>query len=257
MEMPSDYRAVEELTREAFWNYWEPDINLCQEHYLVHLLRDCPALVPELNCVATLAGNIVGHIIYTKSYVLNQAGERIEMLTFGPLSVLPSMQGKGIGRRLVAYTLDKAKTLGYRAVLILGHPNYYPRLGFRPAKQFGISTANGQNFEAFMAYPLYPGALDGVNGSYHIDAIYEQLKEEDVLEFDRTFPLREAHCPKSITILLEFLSEETTAALAGKGIASLEMMTTLSENEVRQLPGVDENAIITIRRVLKDYTIKW
>ena len=88
LETPADYRAVEELTREAFWAFWEPNRTICDEHLLVHWLRFTPSFVPELDFVAETDGKIVGHIIYSKSKVIDETGKEYETLTFGPLSVL-------------------------------------------------------------------------------------------------------------------------------------------------------------------------
>lgn len=79
----------------------------------------------------------------------------LEVLSLGPLTVAPKFQGKGIGSRLVRHSLSVAKILGYDAVIIFGHPTYYPRFGFQEAKEFGISTKEGKNFPAFMALELF------------------------------------------------------------------------------------------------------
>lgn len=86
-ERPEDYREVEALTREAFWGVFHPT---CDEHYLVHKLRSSRDFVPALDMVAESEGRIVGHILYTKACVTDAAGLDHEVLTFGPLSVLPA-----------------------------------------------------------------------------------------------------------------------------------------------------------------------
>ncbi|MCL2003635.1 MAG: N-acetyltransferase [Oscillospiraceae bacterium] len=193
LETPADHYAVEALTREAFWAFWEKDRVICDEHLLVHRLRSCPSFVPELNTVAELDGRIIGHIIYSKSRIEEDCGQTYETLTFGPLSVLPELQKKGVGTALMRHTLAEAKRLGHRAVLIFGHPEYYPRIGFRRAAEFGITTADGKTFDAFMAYPLYDGALNGVRGRFYLDPVYESLTQEDALAFDKKFPPKAPH----------------------------------------------------------------
>jgi len=138
LEQPGDYHAVESLTREAFWAFWEPNRQICDEHLLVHRLRKVPSFVPELDFVAELDGKLAGHIIYTKSRIEDSAGKSYKTLTFGPLSVLPEFQNMGIGRVLMRHSFEEAKRLGYRAILIFGHPDYYPRVGFRRAKPQGF-----------------------------------------------------------------------------------------------------------------------
>ena len=94
-EIKSDYRKVEELTREAFWNLYVPG---CNEHYIVHIMREHKDFISELDLVAELDGKIVGNVMYTKSYLVDQTGNKKEVLTFGPISVLPEYQRKGIGK---------------------------------------------------------------------------------------------------------------------------------------------------------------
>jgi len=308
LETPADYFAVEELTREAFWSFWEPGRVICDEHLLTHLLRSAPSFVPELDFVAELnggestrestrgrfscaeksksnaskttaqenrplvlpgdaavpangaapgGGKIVGHIIYTRSKIVNDAGQEYETLTFGPLSVLPEFQSMGIGKALMMHSFAEAKRLGYRAVLIFGHPDYYPRVGFRRAAEFGIVPTVGDVRDPFMAYPLYDGALDGVSGRYYIDPVYEQLTEADALEFDKQFKPKAPFYPTPISVLLDQLAPEPRSALEDTGCVSLEMMTSISEREVSSLPGMDAKSVELIRAVLHHHGMRW
>ena len=100
-------------------------------------------------------------------------------LTFGPVSVLPKFQRQGVGGALIRKSLDAARDLGHRAVLIFGHESYYPRFGFKPASEYGITTADGKNFPAFMALPLYNGALEGVRGRLICDEVYTSLDKDE------------------------------------------------------------------------------
>jgi len=188
-ERPADHYAVENITRDAFWQ-WESD-KICDEHLLVYRLRSCDTLVSELNLVAEQDGKIVGHIIYSTSKVVDESGVAHEVLTFGPLTVCPGYQKKGIGQALMRYSFTVAKELGYRGIIIYGHPEYYPRVGFKLAGEFGISTPDGGNFDYFMAYPLYDGALDGIRGRHYADSVFDTLSQEDTVEFDKKFPPKE------------------------------------------------------------------
>ncbi|MDR2523699.1 MAG: N-acetyltransferase [Synergistaceae bacterium] len=180
-EQPEDYETVEKLTCEAFAN--APHAG-GSEALLAHKLRDIEAFVPELDIVAVLDGEVVGSIMYTKSRVVGNENEW-ETLTFGPLSVLPSCQKQGIGAALVRHTLKIARRMDFRAVLIFGHESYYPRFGFANAAEFGVTTAEGENFDAFMALPLYDGALTGVHGRLIHDPIYTSLDESENEAFNR------------------------------------------------------------------------
>lgn len=100
-EEPSDYRMVEELTREAFWNTHVPG---CDEHYLVHIMRNSESFIKELDIVATIDEKIVGNIMYTKAKILGDDGKEHAVICFGPISVLPSFQGMGIGTMMIEYS---------------------------------------------------------------------------------------------------------------------------------------------------------
>ena len=257
LETPADHYAVEEITREAFWAFWEPDATICAEHLLVHKLRTVESYVPELDFVAEYDGKIVGHIIYTKSKIACDDGVEYETLTFGPLTVAPECQNMGIGKKLMRHSFDEAKRLGYRAVLIFGHPDYYPRVGFRRAAEFGVTPTSGDIRDPFMAYPLYDGALDGIQGRYLIDPVYEQLAEADVLEFDKRFPPKEPFFTTPIGILLDKLDPKPRKALEDTGCVSLEMMTSISEREISSLPGMDAESVETIRATLHGHGMRW
>jgi predicted N-acetyltransferase YhbS len=189
-ETPADHYTIEALTREAFWSSVEPGNTICNEHLLVYRLRDVPTYVPELNWIAEADGVIAGHIIYTRSKVVHPTGHEWEVLTFGPLSILPAYQRKGIGQALMRHSFEVARHLGFRAVVIYGHESYYPRVGFRPAREYGIVTPKGETEGWFMALPLYDGALDGVTGRHWYDPVYDTLTDQDTLAFDKRFPAK-------------------------------------------------------------------
>ena len=256
-ETPADYYAVEELTREAFWAFWENDRQICDEHLLTHKLRQSKDFVPELDCVAIVDDKPVGHIIYSKSRIEDDAGKSHDMLTFGPLAVLPDYQNMGIGKALMLHTFGIAQRLGFRAVLIFGHPDYYPRAGFRRASEFGITTPDGEVFDAFMAYQLYDGALDGISGRYFICDEYWELSQEDVLEFDKRFPSKERYVPIPISVLYDRLMPKAKAALQTLNFMSLKTMTSKSESEISALDGVDNVALTTIRSVMRENGLRW
>ena len=178
LETPADYDEVNRLVYAAFKDLVLPGRERCDEHFLVHTLRSHEIFIPKLSFVAEAQepqdkGQIIGQIVYAKATVLDETGGEHEVISFGPLSVLPQHQGQGIGAALVRHSLAQATRLGYKGVLIFGHEKYYPRFGFQNAKAFGITTREGQNFDAFMALPLAPGALDGVRGRFLLDPVYE------------------------------------------------------------------------------------
>lgn len=185
-EVREDWHAVEALTRQAFWDPERAASGApgCVEHYLVRLLRDDPAFVPELDLVAEVAGQAVGHVVFSRAVVEGDDGRRHEVLTFGPLSVLPAHQRQGVGSALMRHSLRVAAGLGFGAVLVFGHPSYYPRFGFHDAIEHGVTTADGQNFPAFMAVELRPGALAGVTGRLRLPSSYSALEPAAVAAYD-------------------------------------------------------------------------
>lgn len=188
-EKEYDWREVELLIRQAFWRTERIEkIGIgCDEHYLAHTLRTAPEFVPELDFVAEIDGRLAGNVMYSRAYVLLPDGTRHDVLTFGPLSVLPEFQKQGVGSVLMRHTLKTAARLGCGSVIFFGHPTYYPRFGFKEAKEFGITTCEGNNFPAFMAMELIYGDLDGVMGAFHESPLYE-VDEYKAREYDRLFP---------------------------------------------------------------------
>jgi predicted N-acetyltransferase YhbS len=186
LEEENDYRNVEYLTREAFWNLYKPG---CDEHLIVHKIRKVPAFVKELSFVACDGDKIVANIIYSKAKVINN-NNKFEVLCMGPIGVLPSYQGQGIGSLLMNYSIDKAKQLGYKAIIIFGNQNYYHRFGFINAEKYGIQTSWGENFEEFMALELDDGGLNSISGKFYEDEVFKVEKDElDI--FEKEFPYKE------------------------------------------------------------------
>ena len=117
------------------------------------------------------------------------------MLCVGPISVLPEFQKKGLGTKLLNETIAIANELGYSAMILFGHPDYYHRFGFVNAQNFGISTKEGMNFEPFMVLELYPNALAAVRGRFYEDKAF-QTKVEELIEFEKLFSKKEKGKPK-------------------------------------------------------------
>jgi putative acetyltransferase len=147
-ERPADREAIAALTEAAFGSP--------REARMVEAIRSSDGFVPELALVAEEKRRIVGHVVL--SYV-ELEGTGCRVLELGPLGVHPDRQGVGIGARLVRAALEAADARGEPLVLVLGHPAYYPRFGFRRAAELGINPPDdGIPDDAFMAIPL--GAYD-------------------------------------------------------------------------------------------------
>lgn len=189
LETAADFRVIENLTREAFWDVYKPG---CNEHLLVHKLRSREAFVRELDLVVGDDDVIIANIIYSRARVVNDAGQESEVLCMGPVSVLPSYQRQGIGSMLIKYSLELARQYDYKGVILFGNPDYYHRFGFVNAGKYGIRTSEGANFEPFMALELSPGSLDGISGKFYEDAAF-QIDPAELEEFEKQFPYREKH----------------------------------------------------------------
>ena len=182
-EEPSDYRGAEEVILSAFWNKYRPG---CNEHFIVHKLRESDAYLPQLSRIAVVDGEIAGGIYYSKALLENDTATK-EILLFGPLCVAPKWQGRGIGRMLLEETLELARKAGYEGVVITGEPDYYPRLGFKTCDQFGITTADGKNFDAFMGIELVPGGLSDFGGRFIEPEVFENISEKENERYTQSF----------------------------------------------------------------------
>lgn len=186
-EKPADFRATEELTREAFWNLNTP---ACVEHYLTHILRDSKSFVPELDLLALKGDQLVGNIIYTKAIIKKDDGSTQEVLSFGPLAVLPAYQHQGIGTALIERTKELATQMGYTAILIFGNSEYYQRFGFKAAENYRIGTEWNTYADALLALELVPNALANAAGVFIEDPAFN-VDEAQVSAFDKTFVPKE------------------------------------------------------------------
>lgn len=182
-EHPDEQRIVEELIKKAFWNVNVPG---CDEHYLAHTMRSHEDFIPELDLVLELDGKIIASIMYAKSWLIDENGVKKEILTFGPLSVLPEYQRQGYGKHLLDYSLEKAAEMGYDAAVIFGNPENYIARGFKSCKRFNISI-NGRFPVALLVKELRGGALKGKNWTFEESTAYKYDMSE-FEEFDKTFP---------------------------------------------------------------------
>ena len=165
-EQEKDHKAIRELTFRAFQNEEEPD--------LVEAIRESEFYIPELSIVAESSGRIVGHIMFSRISVIGDE-EETEVLSLAPMSVEPDMQMKGIGKKLIEKGLAECRRLGHRIVIVIGHPDYYPRFGFRPARESGFEVPFDVPDEAFMVIALDGDALDGQGGMVEFSPPFDGL----------------------------------------------------------------------------------
>ncbi len=190
-ETSGDHRAVEEMTREAFWNRYAPG---CNEHYLVHLLRKDPGFLPWHSLVAEYDGHVIGHALLSPSLIALDAGGSLEVYALGPLTVLPAVSRRGVGSSLMRGAIRLAKEHGAIALMLTGDPEYYHRFGFITASILGIRLHGlppGDEAAYFMALPLHPGSLDGKRGSFSFSPLFDIGESPEFIAYDSGFPKRE------------------------------------------------------------------
>ena len=179
-ERESDYKIVEDITRKAFYNVYVPG---CMEHYLVHVMREHEDFIPELDFVIEVDGQTVGNIMYTKSKLTDEGGTEKEIVTFGPVSILPKYQRKGYGKMLIEHSLKRAAELGYEAVVIMGSPANYVGSGFQCCRKYNVCVEKGKYPAAMLVKELKPGALDGRLWFYS-DSPVMNVDEREAQAFD-------------------------------------------------------------------------
>ncbi len=186
-ETKKDYAEVENLIRESFWNVYRPG---CSEHYVMHVLRDDPAFVHELDFVMEKDSQLIGQNMFMKTVINADDGRDVPVLTMGPICITPELKRKGYGKRLLDYSLEKAALMGFGAVLFEGNILFYGKSGFDYARNFSIryhDLPEGADDSFFLCRELKPGYLSGVTGVYQTPRGY-YVDDADVENFDRNFP---------------------------------------------------------------------
>lgn len=189
LETPADYAEVENLTREAFWNVYKPGAD---EHYFVHMMRSHETFIPELAFVLEKDGEIIGNIMYTKSWLMDEAGEKKEIVSFGPICVAPEYQRQGLSRLLIEHSFEVAAKMGYEAVANFGNPGNYVGRGFVSCKKLNVCLGENNYPTALLVKELVPGALGGKKWRFipnDADACCEDAAAVEA--FDAQFPPKE------------------------------------------------------------------
>ena len=200
LEQPQDYREVENLTREAFWNVYRPG---CTEHYVLNQYRNNPDFIPELDFVMEEGdgehqspGKIIGHVMFSKAEVMLDDGSCFPSWTFGPISIHPDYKRKGYGLKLLQYALKKAKEMGIGLLQMEGNIEFYKHAGFDLASKMKIhyhAEPRESEVPYFLAQELIPGYWGNREGTYCPPKGYFVADENpDAFEaYDATFPKKE------------------------------------------------------------------
>lgn len=190
LERKEEYRKVEELVRESFWNVYRPG---CLEHYLLNQLRKNADFVKELDFVMEKDGELIGQNVFVKAIVKADDNRDIPIMTMGPICIAPKFQRKGYGKILLDYSIAKAASLGCGALCFEGNIDFYGKSGFTFARNFGIryyGLPEDADDSFFLCKELTDGYLDGITGEYFTPQGYF-ISEEETEKFDKMFPHKE------------------------------------------------------------------
>lgn len=190
LEKTEEYREVENMVRESFWNVYRPG---CLEHYVLNQLRNDSDFIPELDFVMEEEGKLIGQNMFMRATIKADDGRDIPIMTMGPICITPERKRKGYGKILLDYSLEKAKELGCGAVCFEGNIDFYGKSGFAQASTFGIryhGLPEGADASFFLCKELIPGYLDGITGEYATPQGYF-VDEEETEIFDQAFPVKE------------------------------------------------------------------
>ena len=190
LENETEYREVENLVRESFWNLYRPG---CLEHFVLHELRKDPDFVPELDLVLEKDGKIIGQNMFMRAVIRSDDDRKIPIMTMGPIGILPEFKRMGYGKYLLDHSLERVAELGCGALCFEGNIDFYGKSGFRPASEFGIryhGLPEGEDASFFLCRELIPGYLDGITGEYTPPKGYF-VDEKAAGEFDKMFPPKE------------------------------------------------------------------
>ena len=193
LEQPQDYREVENLTRDAFWNVYRPG---CLEHFVLHQYRDNPDFIKELDFVMEEDGQIIGHVMFSKAEIILNDGTPFPAWTFGPISIHPDYKRKGYGLQLLTYAIEKAKAMGIGMLCMEGNIDFYKHAGFDLASKMKLhyhDEPTESEVPYFLAQELIPGYWAGHEGTYCPPQGYfvANMNPEAFEAYDATFPAKE------------------------------------------------------------------
>ncbi|MDO4988286.1 MAG: N-acetyltransferase [Synergistes sp.] len=193
LEKKEDFREVENLVRNSFWNVYRPG---CLEHYVLKCMRNDPDFVPELDFVMEKDGMLIGQNIFVRANIKADDGRDVPIMTMGPICIAPELKRHGYGKMLLEYSLKKAMELGCGAVCFEGNILFYGKSGFTFASDYGIryhGLPDGEDASFFLCKELIHGYLNGITGEYSTPKGYFVCDEdpEGFAAYEATFPYKE------------------------------------------------------------------
>lgn len=189
LEKKEERRTVENLVREAFWNVYRPG---CLEHYVLNQMREHPDFISALNFVLEKDGEVIGQNVFVHAAICADDGRAVPIAAMGPICIANAYKRQGWGKRLLDYTLERAREYGIKAVCFEGNIDFYGKSGFTVASDFGLryhDVPEGEDAPFFLCRELEAGYLDGVTGEYTPPSCYF-VDEGEAEEFDRLFPAK-------------------------------------------------------------------
>lgn len=198
LERKEEYRDVEELVRDSFWNVYRPG---CLEHYVLKKMRNDPDFVSGLDFVMYKNGELIGQNVFVKTVLHSDDGSDLPIMTMGPICIRNDLKRKGYGKILLDYSLEKAAQSGCGAICFEGNIMFYGKSGFTYARDFGVryhGLPEGEDSSFFLCKELKKGYLDGFSGEYSTPHIYfcGYEEPEEFEKYDSTFPKKEKlHLP--------------------------------------------------------------
>ena len=190
LERKEEYREVENLVRESFWNVYRPG---CLEHFVLKCLRNDPDFVQELDFVMEKDGKLIGQNIFVRTVVHADDGSELPIMTMGPICIAPEFKRQGYGKILLDYSLEKAKEAGCGAICFEGNILFYGKSGFTFASNYGIryhGLPEGEDASFFLCRELIDGYLDGITGEYSTPKGYFVCDErpDEFASYEALFP---------------------------------------------------------------------
>ena len=187
-ETKEDYKETEYITREAFFNVYQEG---CFEHYILNKLHSSKDYIKELAFVVEKNNKLIGHIGYTHSKLISSNNDEKNIISFGPVSIIPEYKMQGIGSKLIIHSIAEAKKLAHKAIVIYGNPKLYQHFGFTLGIKYGIKTAEGKNAVPLLAMELEKGYLNDADGYRFMESQDFEINEQEFNEYDKSFPYKE------------------------------------------------------------------
>lgn len=186
-EREIDVASIHEINMLAFQQE--------DEAFLVDALRKGKSFIRGLSLVALKEDKAIGHAIFTKAFIVNKAGKRQACIALGPMAVRPEYQKQGVGSKLVEEGLERGRELAFNSAVVLGHKEYYPKFGFKPASERNIRSTFPGAEEYFFIMELKPGGLKGISGTVQYAREFAAFAEAEAKRKEKNAGVNQESAP--------------------------------------------------------------